>query len=370
VTAPDLLVRVEGDLGHLTLNAPRRINALTIGMVRGITAALREWADAPRIAVVCIDGAGDRGLCAGGDVKRLYAALVGVPPGPEATGPLEFWSAEYEMNALVAEFTPVTGKPLVALMDGIVMGGGWGISVHAGVRLVTPRSVLAMPETAIGLVPDVGALFWLSRMPGGVGMLAALTGARLNAGDALELGLADACCTAEATGEVAAALSDGGGHPGFRRGARGPDPGLRPEDAAADPGLRSIEPWLVPPPAPSLGPADREWIDDCFTADSVPEIADRLGRRPEPAAAVALTALRAMSPTCVLVAFEALRRARELPTVRRVLEQDLRVSAACARHPDLAEGIRAVLVDKDRSPRWTPDRWEDVPPADVPRFFS
>jgi enoyl-CoA hydratase len=316
-------------------------------MVEELAAALRRWTDDPVVSAVVIDGAGERGLCAGGDVKRLYTAVrQGASAHSQEQGAIDFWAAEYEMNALIADFTPTTGKPLVALMDGIVMGGGWGVSVHASARVVTPRSVLAMPETAIGLVPDVGSLYWLSRMPGGVGMFAALTGARLNAGDAVEFGLADSCASAESTA-LSAAIVDN----------------LRS-------GPFTAEPWRIVPPPPSIGPGERAWIDECFTAPSVPEIADRLAGRSERGAIAALDTLRAMSPSCVLVAFEALNRARQLPTVAAVLAQDLRVSAACARHPDLTEGIRAMLIDRDRTPQWSPPRWEDVSASEVDAYFG
>lgn len=334
MSEPEVLARVEGALGHLTLNRPRSMNALTPTMIGDVHTALRDWADDPAVTAVLIDGAGERGLCAGGDIKLLYAGIRG-----NTVVPLEFWTHEYEMNAAIAGYA----KPFVAFMDGVVFGGGMGVSVHGSVRIVTGRSSLAMPETAIGLAPDVGALYWYARMPGGLGTWAALTGARLNAADAITAGLADLCWPVDGHADLVARMQTGW------------------VPSAAD---------GVPPPAPSVTAADRAWIDDAFTRDSISEIADALAERGEPAAAMALATLRAMSPTAVVVTLAAIRRAASLPTVVDVLAQDLRVSSEFTRHPDLPEGIRAALIDKDRTPRWSPDRWEDVPDEAVAAYFA
>jgi enoyl-CoA hydratase len=334
MSEPEVLAQVEGALGHLTLNRPRSLNALTPTMISDIHRALRDWADDPAVSAVLIDGAGDRGLCAGGDIKLLYAGIRG-----NTAVPLEFWTHEYEMNAAIAGYP----KPFVAFMDGVVFGGGMGVSVHGAVRIVTERSQLAMPETAIGLAPDVGALYHYARMPGALGTWAALTGARLNAGDALASGLADLCWPARGHEELVARMRTG---------------------------------WVPTPadgvaaPEPSVTSADRAWIDDTFSGDDIDAIAATLTGRPEPAAATTLAALRTMSPTAVKVTLAAVRRAATLPTVPAVLAQDLRVSSEFTRHPDLPEGIRAALIDKDRAPRWSPDRWEDVSDEDVAAFFA
>ena len=337
MSEPEVLARVEGVLGHLTLNRPRSLNALSAGMIASLTTHLDEWSHDPAVEVVLIDGAGDRGLCAGGDVKQLYSGLTG--RSPLSSFPArQFWATEYAMNSAVARFP----KPYVALMDGICFGGGLGVSVHGSVRVVTERTQLAMPETAIGLAPDVGALYWLARMPGGTGTYAALTGARLNAGDALDGGLADVYCP---TTQLASLI-------GAAQRGEPPRPGLQ-AGASTTPSLRS----------------DRPWIDECFSQPTIDAIAGSLATRPEPPAKRALLTLRAMSPTAVKVTLAAIRRAATLPTVDDVLAQDLLVSTAFTRHPDLAEGIRALLIEKDRQPRWTPARWEDVSDDDVARFF-
>jgi len=334
VTEPEILARVEGSLGHLTLNRPRALNALNAAMVTGIHQALQRWADDPDVLAVLIDGAGERGLCAGGDVKTLYFGLQAGSLEPYA-----FWSLEYAMNAAIACYP----KPYVAFMDGICFGGGIGVSVHGSVRIVTERSQLAMPETALGLFPDVGARYWLARMPGGVGTYAALLGARLNAADAIIGGLADFCRPSTDLPRLVDELRAG-----------------RLPDASSG----------VEPPAPMIGPGEREWIDACFTADTVEEIADRLALRPEPAAADTLSAMRTMSPTSLKVTLAGVRRAALLDSVGQVLKQDVLIATACTRHPDLAEGIRAVVVDKDRNPRWQPARWEDVSDTEAAAYFT
>lgn len=329
-----MLARIEGAIGHLTLNRPRSLNALNPAMISDVSIALRDWAGDPAVTAVLLDGAGERGLCAGGDIKVLYDGIRG-----NTVVPLEFWTHEYEMNATIANYP----KPFVAIMDGFTFGGGIGISVHASVRIVTERSQLSMPETAIGLAPDVGALYWYARIPGGLGTYAALTGARLNAGDALHAGLADFCWPAAGLADLTERMRTGW------------------LPSAAD---------AVAPPARLHGPEDSGWIDEVFVLDSIEDIAAALGQRPEPAAAQTLQTLRRMSPTALKVTLAAVRRARDLPTVADVLAQDLRVSSAFTRHPDLPEGIRAMLIDRDRQPRWTPSRWEDVTAADVASYFA
>jgi enoyl-CoA hydratase len=247
-------------------------------------------------------------------------------------------------------------------MDGICFGGGLGVSVHGSVRIVTERSQLAMPETAIGLSPDVGALFWFARMPGAVGTYAALTGARIGPADAIDFGLADLFRPSDSLGELVEELRQGAvPHPAGMRtaGTRGIGGRDEPAMSVADESAGSVP----------LDAATRGWIDACFAADTVEEIAELLTERDEAEAHAALRLLRSVSPTALKVALAAIRRAADLPTVSDVLDQDLVVSTALTTHPDLAEGIRAMLVDKDRRPRWHPGRWEDVPDADIARIF-
>lgn len=328
-----MLRQVEARLGHLTLNRPERINALDLDTIAAVGVALADWATDPAVELVLIDGAGERGLSAGGDLRALYEAMAG-----QGLPPSTFWAREYEVNATIAHFA----KPVVAIMDGIVFGGGVGISAHARVRVVTERSLVAMPETAIGLYPDVGALYLLARAPGEFGTHAALTGARLDAAQAIHAGLADMIVPVAQLPGLVHSLQAG-----------------RLPEAAGPPGAGS-------PPAPIGHP---DWIDAAYRFDTVSEIIAALAARPEPAAAQALQTLRAMSPTSLAVTLAGIRRARTL-SLDEVLEQDIRVCARFLDHPDLREGIRAQIIDKDRRPRWNPAELADVDPADVAAFFA
>ena len=321
-----VLARVEGRLGHLTLNRPERINALSYPMVRSASSALLGWAEDPDVDLVLIDGNGPRGLCAGGDIRQVYEGIRGA--GVDAG---TFWAAEYEMNARIAHYP----KPVVAFMDGIVFGGGVGISAHAQVRVVTERSQVAMPETAIGLSPDVGALYLLARAPGELGTHCALTGARLDGPSAIHAGLADHFVDSATLPDLVQRLRSG----------RLPD---------------------MPAVNPVGHPA---WIDESYSADTVQEIIANLRRSNEPAALAAADTLVAMSPTALKVTLEAVRRAATM-TVDEVLDQDLRVGTRFLLHPDFAEGIRAMIIDKDRHPRWNPARLDGISRSDVLAFFE
>ena len=323
---PHVLARVEGRLGHLTLNRPERINALSMAMVTAAHAALREWSQDGGVDLVLIDGAGPRGLCAGGDIRQVYEGMHG-----GSVSPAQFWTTEYEMNALIAHYP----KPIVAFMDGIVFGGGVGISAHAQVRVVTERSQVAMPETAIGLSPDVGALYLLARSPGRLGTHCALTGARLDGPGAVAAGLADHLLESAQLPALAEHLRSGK--------------------------LPSL------PPAPVV--AHPQWIDACYDAGDVETIASRLAAAAQPAARAAADTLRTMSPTALKVTLEAVRRAADL-SVDEVLDQDLRVGSRFLAHHDFAEGIRARIIDKDRNPRWAPAELADVERQDVLAFFD
>ncbi|MFD9814090.1 enoyl-CoA hydratase/isomerase family protein [Streptomyces sp. NPDC059080] len=337
MTAADdsVLRRTEGRAGHLTLNRPRALNSLTHGMVRQLSAALDDWREDPGVATVVLSGAGERGLCAGGDIRAIHDdARDGDGAAARA-----FWRDEYRLNAQIARYP----KPFVAFMDGIVMGGGVGVSAHGAVRIVTERSRIAMPETAIGFVPDVGGLHLLAAAPGELGTHLALTGAPMTAGDALLCGLADHFVPAARLPELAAGLATG--------------------DVA-----ETVARYAEPAPAAELA-AHRGWIDACYAAGTVEEIVDRLEHSGEPAAKSAAQSLRELSPTSLKVTLAALRRVRRLGSLERVLDQDYRIASAALASPDLVEGIRARIVDKDRSPRWSPARLKDVTDGEVARHF-
>ncbi|MEU1673268.1 enoyl-CoA hydratase/isomerase family protein [Streptomyces roseifaciens] len=331
-----VLLRREGRAGRITLNRPRTINALTHAMVRRIRAALDAWEHDDAVTTVVLDGAGERGLCAGGDVRAVHDDVR----AGRSAGAGEFWRDEYRLNARIAAYP----KPYVALMDGLVMGGGVGLSAHGGIRVVTERSAVAMPETAIGFAPDVGGTYLLSRAPGELGTHLALTTSRMGPGDAVRAGFADHFVPAARLAEFAAAL------------------------AVAEP-AEAVRAFAAPVPAGELA-AQQDWIDHCYAAGTVEEILVRLTGSGVAEAGKAAEAILGKSPTALKVTLSALRRARRLPGLPEVLEQEYRVICASLADPDLLEGIRAQVVDKDRTPRWVPARLEDVTDADVERHFA
>jgi enoyl-CoA hydratase len=331
----DVLVRREGRLGHLLLNRPAAMNALNHGMVRTMAAALDAWEKDDAVATVLISGAGERGLCAGGDIVSIYHdARTG---GNQSE---QFWRDEYHLNARIKRYP----KPIVAFMDGVVLGGGVGISAHASHRVVTERSRIGMPETGIGFVPDVGGTYLLSRAPGELGTHAALTGGMVGGADAVAMGLADHFVDSAHLATLAGELSERNASAAVARYGQ------------------------VPPPSPLM--EQRWWIDEAYAADDAGTILARLAGVSDPAAQKAAETIAAKSPTAVTVTLAALRRARVLETLEDVLNQELRVSLRALRWPDFAEGIRAQLVDKDRNPAWTPATIEEVPAAVVAGAFE
>ncbi|MFB6613908.1 enoyl-CoA hydratase/isomerase family protein [Streptomyces sp. NPDC056367] len=334
-TGATVLFDVQGRTGVVTLNRPRALNALTHPMVLRIDEALTAWEDAPAVHQVLIRGAGERGLCAGGDIRAIHDDAKA---GTAASA--DFWRDEYRLNAHIARYA----KPYVALMDGIVMGGGVGVSAHGSVRVVTERSRVAMPETGIGFVPDVGGTWLLGRAPGLLGTHLALTGAAVGAADAILCGLADHFVPAARLPELTAEL------------AGAPAAEVLPRYSA------------VPPPGELAG--RRAWIDRCYAADTVEEIVERLFAEGDPAAKETAETVLAKSPTALKATLAALRRAPEPASLEQALVREFRVSCNALASPDLVEGIRAQVVDKDRDPRWSPARLEEVADAAVERFFA
>jgi enoyl-CoA hydratase len=331
----DVLIRRSGRLGHLVLNRPQAMNALNHGMIVAVAAALREWEHDDGVSTVLISGAGERGLCAGGDIVSIYAdAKSG---GNQSAG---FWRDEYLLNAQIKRYP----KPVVTLMDGVVLGGGVGISAHASVRVVTERSRVGMPETGIGFVPDVGGTYLLSRGPGELGTHAALTAGMVNGADAIAMGLADHFVDSADLPALVAELS------------------AREATAAV------ARYGQVAPDSPLA--VESGWIDGAYAGDDVGTILGRLDAVGLPSASKAAATIRAKSPTAVTVTLAALRHARALDTLEEVLNQEFRVSLRALHWPDFVEGIRAQLVDKDRNPRWDPAALADVPAAVVDAAFA
>jgi enoyl-CoA hydratase len=332
----DVLIQRDGHAGRIVLNRPEAINALTHAMVLRIAAALDAWEHDERVATVVITGAGERGLCAGGDIVAIHRAAAGGDPGA-AEG---FWRDEYHLNARIARYP----KPYVAVMDGIVMGGGVGVSAHGSVRIVTERTRIAMPETGIGFVPDVGGTYLLGLAPGELGTHLALTAGSVGAGDALLCGLADHFVPSDRLPALLADLAE-----------------LTVHDVLA----RHVEPG---PSAPLA--EQRAWLDECYAADTVERILERLLACGDPVAKEAAERITTNSPTAVKVALAALRRARALGPLEAVLDQEYRTSCAALATPDLAEGIRAQVIDKDRTPRWQPATLADVTGQEIARHFA
>jgi len=331
---PTVIARRDGRIGRLVLNRPQTLNALDLPMIQALTAALVAWHDDPHVHAVVIEGAGDRAFCAGGDVRALRQyELDGEHHRAEA-----FFSEEYALNLMIATYP----KPYIALIDGICMGGGIGVSVHAPYRVATERAAFAMPETAIGFFPDIGATFFLPRLPGELGTYLGLTGLRVTGADAVHAGLATHFVPRAGMAALSAALAADG-------------PGALGAHVAALPAF-------------SLA-GQRVAIDRCFGADSVTEIVRRLEADGGEWAGKALAALRAVSPVALCWTLEALRRGAGM-TLPQCQAFELALTRTTMRHPDFAEGVRAMVVDKDRKPRWQPARIEQVDPAVVDSMFG
>ena len=334
--AGDLLSRVEDGIGYLTLNRPKAINSLNHAMVTELDRTLATWARDDDVRAVVISGAGERGLCAGGDVMAIYLDVT----QSDGAGARAFWFDEYRLNARIARFP----KPYVALMDGIVMGGGVGISAHGSVRVVTENSKIAMPEVGIGFIPDVGGTYLLARAPGWLGLHAALTGAPFSGADAITMGFADHFVHAADLPAFTAAL--------------------------ARDGVAAAVAAHANPPPPSQLAAQRDWIDDCYAGQRVTDILAALRGRDEGPAHDAATLIATRSPIAVSVALTSIRRAAGLHSLQEALVQEYRVSCASSRSHDLIEGIRAQIVDKDRNPRWQPASLSAVSEQDVEHYFG
>jgi enoyl-CoA hydratase len=311
-----VIVEKRGALGLLTLNRPQALNALTHGMITALGSALGAWASDGTIKCVAIRGEG-RAFCAGGDVRAVrQAVLDGTDDGAALL------RDEYRLNALIGSYP----KPYVALLHGITMGGGAGVSVHGKYRLADPDLVLAMPETAIGFIPDVGASHFLSRLPGAFGMYLALTGARIGVGDAGGL------LTHVVARENFDAVIEGM--------ARGDAP-----EALIVPMARKAVPGALAP--------YRRRIQTIFSAASVEVILERLDRDGSDFARDTAQTIRAMSPTSLKLTFALLREAANLD-LKQCLALEYRMAQRVIVSPDFREGVRAALVDKDRAPQWKP----------------
>jgi enoyl-CoA hydratase len=331
LTEPDVIVAVEGKVGRLTLNRPAALHALTTNMVRLMTEALLAWRDDAAIGTVLIDHAGERGFCAGGDIRFL--AESGAKEGPErGAGAREFFFEEYRLNNLLFTYP----KTVVAVMDGITMGGGVGISMPADYRIGTERTAFAMPETGIGLFPDVGGGWYLPRLHGEVGVWLVLTGARLKAADCELLGVTtDVIQSADVTRFKSELIA-------------------RPAE------IEQILTELEYGPGPAPIAAHRDAIDALFAHDTVEAIFAALASDGSDWAAAQLATLKTKSPLSMKTALRQLRGGARLASFAEEMAVEMRIAARIVVSHDFAEGVRAVIVDKDNAPHWRPPTVEGV----------
>ncbi len=337
--------------GLATLNSPATLNALSLPMVQLLTPALRQWALDPGIAGVVLRATGEKAFCAGGDLRDLYESMrnCGAGPNPYAHG---FFAQEYQLDQLIHTYA----KPVMCWGHGIVMGGGIGLMAGASHRVVTTTSKLAMPEISVGLYPDVGGSWFLRRMPGRVGLFLALTGAPLNAADALFCDLADAHVGNTSQPEALDAIAAEGWHD------------------QADQNRARLSRVLARYAAPGPDSKVREHFDrinKLMAGDDLIDIAQRLRSLQSDDAWLTAAAANFVkgSPTSAALAFELWKRVQHL-SLTEVFRLEYRASLGCCAHPDFAEGIRALLIDRDRNPRWTPDRLEHVTPEWLAEHFE
>lgn len=318
----NLIVSRSRHTGSISLDRPKALNSLTLDMVRGFSKALDEFAADPEIVAVLVTGEGERGFCAGGDIRALYD----LPP-PERAVYKTFWREEYELNARIASFP----KHYVVIMDGVVMGGGVGLSAHGNCRIVTERTRLAMPETGIGFIPDVGGS-WLLTRDGGAGLYMALSGESVGAADAIHLRLADVLIESAAIPEVLRLLRE-----------------IETSDE-----VRPLVERFAQPPAPAPLASNEALLRDAMSKERVEDmIAALIDDGSEFGRAAALT-ISKRSPTSLELTHELLKRAAAADRLETCLVNEYRVACNLLDTHDLHEGIRAAVVDKDRKPRWSP----------------
>lgn len=332
-----------GDLMVVTLDRPHALNALTLPMCHALAEGLRAWQGDPAVGAVLIKGEGERAFCAGGDIRWLHGVLT--TEGVEAA--CRFYAVEYPMNARLHHFT----KPRIALLDGIVMGGGVGVSVHGSHRIVTERTLFAMPETGIGLFPDVGATHFLPRLPGAIGMYLGLTGARLGAADCLYAGIGHAHLPSERLDDLEAALAEAD---------LGDDP-----HRAVDQVLRGFH---QDPGEPELAGL-RARIDACFGGERLDEVVAALREEASGWGLTQIEVLDSKSPTSLAVTFRQLEEGVALD-FNDAMRLEYRLVQRFMDGHDFREGVRALIVDKDNQPRWRPATLAEVTPADVDAYFA
>jgi enoyl-CoA hydratase len=342
VAEGDLIARKEGSAGILRLNRPKAINAVTLEMFHDIDKALDVFEADPAVSVILLEGAGERGLCAGGDIRALWESS-------KVKGDLGkiLWREEYILNARIKKFV----KPYVAFMDGIVMGGGVGLSAHSSHRVVTDKTKLAMPEVGLGFFPDVGGTWLLSHSPGEIGTYFGLTGQTMNGPDAIHAGFADAVVPSANLAALREALTK------VRTGISSAE--IKALIAGFATGERA-------------GPvaAMQDKIDRWFAYDRMEDIVAALQRDGSELALSTLKTLNEKSPRGMVVTLKLLRLARTARSLEECLVREYRAALEVFASDDFREGVRAAVIDKDRNPKWSPPRIEDVTPAMVAPYFA
>ena len=323
----------QGRIGRIILNRPRALNALDPDMLEALGAALDAWRDEPDVHAVVVEGAGGRAFCAGGDIRAMREkVLAGDRDAVE-----RFFATEYALNLAIATYP----KPYVAFVDGICMGGGIGVSIHGAYRVASEGAMFAMPETAIGFFPDVGATYFLPRLRGSVGVWMGLTGARLGGADAAWAGVATHYVPSARLASLADEIAEDG---------------VAVLASAAEPAATALSDQLAA-------------INRCFGGGSIADILRRLEAEDTDWAREQIATLHRMSPNSLLWTFESIRRGAAL-TLPDCLAMELALTRGVTQHPDFREGVRAMVVDKDRTPRWSPSRIEDVDPASIAALFA
>jgi len=342
VTEPDLIASREGFAGIIRLNRPKAINAVTLEMFRDIDKALEAFEADPNVSVIVLEGAGERGLCAGGDIRALYESS-------QVNGDLGkiLWREEYILNARIKKFP----KPYVAFMDGIVMGGGVGLSAHSSHRVVTERTKLAMPEVGLGFFPDVGGTWLLSHAPGEIGTYFGLTGQTMNGPDAIYSGFADAVVPSSKLPALREALTK-----------------VRPGTTGGE--VKTLIDGFATGETAGPVAALQAEIDRWFGFDRMQDVVVALTRDGSELAQATLKTLGEKSPRGMVVTLKLLRLARKASSLEDCLAREYRAALEGFRSDDFREGVRAAVIDKDRNPKWSPARIQDVTPEMVAPYFA
>lgn len=331
---PEILFELRDGIAEVTLNRPRALNALTLDMVRIFDPQLAAWESDDAVRAVVVRGAGERAFCAGGDIQKLYDG------GPKSQITQDFFREEYRLNRRIHNYP----KPYVAIMDGITMGGGVGLSIHAATRIAADNTMFAMPETGIGLFPDVGGSWFLPRLPGEIGMFMAMTGARLKAADCVYAGICDAYIPDDRHDE------------------------LLDELRAGEPLGETVD-RLTGSPGKAPLAVHRAAIDRCFSGDSVEAIMAALEAEGGEWAEKQRAVMAEKSPTSQKISFRQLREGKRL-SFDECMVMEYRLAQHLMEGGDFFEGVRAVVVDKDMAPKWTPARLSDLSDDDVARYFA